>query len=158
MRRRLNALFALAAVLAVAVGAGRAMAAIDRTRASSGKTASALLPPPRVGRDSVSRMITSALAASPFTLGSIATAVEAHPAAAELPSPPARELPPVRLKALVGGPPWRAVLSDVPGAGRDLVVRSGDRFGDLVVAAIDRNAVVLLFGDTTWTVRLERTP
>lgn len=70
------------------------------------------------------------------------------------PSPPARPAPP-RLTAVLGGPPWRAVLEGVPGHERGMVVQPGDRFGSFSVLAIARNTLKLKGIDTTWQLTLK---
>ncbi len=50
-----------------------------------------------------------------------------------------------------GGNP-SAVLDGVPGAGGPRVVRSGERIGALLVRRIERDRVVVVGLDTTWTL------
>jgi hypothetical protein len=66
--------------------------------------------------------------------------------------PPAFRL---RLKGLVGGPPWRAVLSGLPGVTGDRTVRAGERFEFLRILDIDAAGVSVAADDSTWTLTLE---
>jgi len=50
-----------------------------------------------------------------------------------------------------GGNP-SAVLDGVPGAGGPRVVRSGERIGALLIRRIERDRVVVVGLDTTWTL------
>ena len=73
------------------------------------------------------------------------------------------ELPAVRyeivVKALVGGPPWAAVLVGLPGESLERVVRIGDRFGSVQIERVGEDGVRLATGDTSWVVQLsERRP
>lgn len=65
----------------------------------------------------------------------------------------------VVVKALVGGPPWAAIVSGLPGEPTDRVVRVGDRLGPVSIERISADAVHLATSDTSWVVRLpERRP
>ena len=70
------------------------------------------------------------------------------------PMPLARPAPP-RLTAVLGGPPWRAILEGIPGHERGLVVQPGDRVGSFSVLAIARNTLKLKGVDTTWQLTLK---
>jgi hypothetical protein len=62
--------------------------------------------------------------------------------------------PDVRVSAIVGGPPWQAVLQGVPGFPTDVVVRRGDRLVDLSIGAITGTSVRLVSPDTSWLATL----
>lgn len=67
-------------------------------------------------------------------------------------------LPPsfnLRLKGLVGGPPWRAVLSGLPGVAGDRTVRAGERFETVRILDINAAGVSVAVDDSTWTLILE---
>lgn len=61
------------------------------------------------------------------------------------------------VKAIVGGPPWSALVAGVPGLPGHVILRPGDRSDSLRVLRIDRDSVVIAGPDTTWTLRLSRT-
>lgn len=68
--------------------------------------------------------------------------------------------PPVRpafvLKAIVGGPPWQAVVDGIPGQQPGTIVRSGTTFDKLIVRSVGRDTVVIQAPDTTWKLTLSR--
>ena len=59
------------------------------------------------------------------------------------------------LKAIVGGPPWTAVLGGVPGQRGDVLIGEGARVDSLEVRRISRDHVVLSGPDTTWVLALK---
>lgn len=70
-------------------------------------------------------------------------------------SPPLQfRQPPPRLTAVLGGPPWRAVLEGVPGREGSVVVSPGDRVGPFAVLTISRTLLKLKEADTTWHLHL----
>ena len=68
--------------------------------------------------------------------------------------------PPVRpafaLKAIVGGPPWSAVVDGIPGQPAGTIVRTGSSFDKLTVRSVGRDTVVIAAPDTTWKLTLSR--
>ncbi|HEU4722063.1 MAG TPA: hypothetical protein VFS59_11930 [Gemmatimonadaceae bacterium] len=68
--------------------------------------------------------------------------------------------PPVRpafvLKAIVGGPPWQAVVDGIPGQQPGTIVRSGTTFDKLTVRSVGRDTVVIQAPDTIWKLTLSR--
>jgi hypothetical protein len=88
---------------------------------------------------------------SPFRLGSTAvlsTVVTAPP------PPQTGTTPSIVVKAIVGGPPWQAVIQGLPGTTEERVVRAGDRVSEISILTIASESVVLRWNDSTWTVRL----
>ena len=69
---------------------------------------------------------------------------------------PARVRPPLGVKAIVGGPPWTALLEGVPGATGATVVREGAKHGELTVLAISRDTVTVSAPDTVWKLTIKR--
>jgi hypothetical protein len=69
----------------------------------------------------------------------------------------AATLPPLSLRAIVGGPPWQAVLAGVPGEPETMVAIGSDVRG-LRVQSITRDEVVLRGGDSTWTLTMRPIP
>lgn len=74
--------------------------------------------------------------------------------------PPRLDPPSVQLKGVMGGPPWRAVLSVSGIAGEDRVLGAGDSLGAVHVRAVSAVGVTLSFMDSTWKIPLreERKP
>jgi hypothetical protein len=77
-----------------------------------------------------------------------------YTAAAELQAEPVGEVSvieaplAVKVKAIVGGPPWIAVLSGLPGVSGDRVVRIGDRFDAIQVRDISATTVEIAAPDS----------
>jgi len=68
--------------------------------------------------------------------------------------PPQR--PTLLLRAIVGGPPWEALLEGIPGRSGPSLVRPGDTLGDLVIRSVFRDTVVVAGLDTTWRLGIGR--
>lgn len=62
--------------------------------------------------------------------------------------------PTLVLNGVVGGPPWSAIITGLPGRDGNVVVRTGDTFGALTVRSIARAVVVVDGLDTTWHLSL----
>jgi hypothetical protein len=58
----------------------------------------------------------------------------------------------VTIKAIVGGPPWRALLAGLPGEAGDQVVAAGDRVGPVLIDSVGRARVRLSTSDTSWVI------
>lgn len=108
----------------------------------------------RAGR-SAARSIVRAprLERSPFRVdgGAPMRVVETTP---EVAAPVAPPPPVVAVRAIVGGPPWQALLRGIAPGSADRVVRPGDRFGAVEVRAIGAEFVVLTSADSSWTITL----
>jgi hypothetical protein len=64
--------------------------------------------------------------------------------------------PVLSLRGILGGPPWDALVEGVPGHEGAVVLRAGQRSGDITVRAIRRDTVFLQGMDTTWKLTLRR--
>ena len=66
--------------------------------------------------------------------------------------------PPVRiaLQGTIGGPPWRAIVSGIPGHDGTIVVSSGDTLGGVTIRRVDRDGVTVRVKDSTWTVTMAK--
>jgi hypothetical protein len=71
-------------------------------------------------------------------------------------SPPAR--PAFVLKAIVGGPPWIAVIDGIPGQPAGTLTRQGAQFDKLVVRSVTRDSVIIQGSDTSWVLRFGKQP
>ncbi|MDB4949562.1 MAG: hypothetical protein JWM27_2211 [Gemmatimonadetes bacterium] len=71
-----------------------------------------------------------------------------------VPPPPPRFRPPLALTGIVG-PPWQALLEGVPNQQGALVVREGERYGDLRIRTVRPDHVVVQGPDTTWRLTLK---
>ena len=71
------------------------------------------------------------------------------------PDPMMRQpLPALFVKAIVGGPPWQAVLSGVPGENQDVVVQVGRAYGGLTIRRVTADSVIVQGADTTWRLTM----
>jgi len=98
----------------------------------------------------------------PFRLANVPAAIrfdpnnDANAGASIAVSPPVR--PVMTLKAIVGGPPWQAVIDGIPGQPPGAVVRAGSAFDKLVARAVTRDSVVIQGFDTTWVLTFRAKP
>jgi hypothetical protein len=69
-------------------------------------------------------------------------------------APPLR--PTMTLKAIVGGPPWQAIVDGIPGQPQGTLVRAGNAFDRLITRAVTRDSVVIQGPDTTWVLSFRR--
>jgi hypothetical protein len=64
--------------------------------------------------------------------------------------------PNLTLKAIVGGPPWQAIVDGIPGQQQGTLVRAGSAFDKLIARAVTRDSVVIQGPDTTWVLSFRR--
>jgi hypothetical protein len=106
-------------------------------------------------RAALTRRSDSAVARAPFRLGTGRSLLRFGETPPEpRPVDGVALYPDVRVSAIVGGPPWQAVLQGVPGVTGDVVVRRGDRVGELSIGAITVTSVRLVSPDTSWLAML----
>lgn len=72
--------------------------------------------------------------------------------------PPALLRPMMTLKAIIGGPPWQAVVDGIPGQPPGTIVQAGARFDKLVARAVTRDSVIIQGPDTSWVLSFRRAP
>ena len=104
-----------------------------------------------------------AVANDPFRLSNTPPDVRYDPATEGIPGAPRPYVPPpVRpafaLKAIVGGPPWSAVVDGIPGQPAGAVVRQGVQYEKLLVRSVTRDSVIIQGPDTTWVLRFGGRP
>jgi hypothetical protein len=78
-----------------------------------------------------------------------------HEAASPTP-PPAPPRPVLALTGTIGGPPWAALIEGMPGREGSVLVREGESMGELRIARVTRESVVVTGADTTWNLKLRR--
>jgi hypothetical protein len=64
--------------------------------------------------------------------------------------------PALTLKAIVGGPPWLAVIDGIPGQAPGVAAQQGARFDKLVIRAVTRDSVVVEGPDTSWVLSFRK--
>ena len=96
----------------------------------------------------------------PFRLTNTPALVRYDPTAEGAAATTSIAAPPIRpvmtLKAIVGGPPWQAIVDGLPGQPPGTVVRAGNAFDKLVARAVTRDSVVIQGPDTTWVLSFRR--
>lgn len=97
----------------------------------------------------------------PFRLANVPAAARYDPrdelaASVSGVSQPAPLRPIMTLKAIVGGPPWQAVVDGLPGQPANTVVATGSRYDKLVARLVSRDSVVIQGPDTTWVLSFRR--
>lgn len=96
----------------------------------------------------------------PFRLTNTPALVRYDPKAESSAPTTAVAAPPIRpimtLKAIVGGPPWQAIVDGLPGQPPGTVVHAGSAFDKLVARAVTRDSVVIQGPDTTWVLSFQR--
>lgn len=117
-------------------------------------------PPLRVAMtDTVMTYDPSALTrAADSVIGTDLFRLERHPTQVAFGTPPVAgpstvppQHPQLAFGGIIGGPPWRAILSGVPNHDGSLVIAPGDTFGGLRVRAIRHDTVIVQGRDTMWT-------
>jgi hypothetical protein len=159
MQRREGLAFAaavFAALVAIAriarVGEDPVESAVQSDAVSAGAVA--------VDDDSLTEAAANAVANDPFRLANRPSGVrydartEGAPGGAPFVAPPVR--PQFVVKAIVGGPPWQAVVDGIPGQPAGTIVRGGVTFDKLTVRSVGRDTVVIAAPDTTWKLTLAR--
>jgi hypothetical protein len=150
----------VASLLLIPVARRRWLGAIPQSRA-----ARAVIP--RLSSMST-RPVDDSLAAAealvvdndPFRLANHPASVSYDPRAGD--GPQGAELGPLSvrpvfvLKAIVGGPPWQAVVEGFPGQAASVVVRTGERFDKLAVRSVTRDSVIVQAPDTTWVLTFRK--
>jgi len=113
--------------------------------------------------DSLATLEERIVARDPFRLSNRASAVR-YDAFADatvlgapgMPPSSAVPRPVLELRAIVGGPPWQAIIDGLPGQQPGTTAQPGSRFDKLVVRAVTRDTVIVQGPDTTWVLSFRR--
>lgn len=157
-RRRVElALWIAALVLAVLAGVRmRAVAmAIARTPATALSWETYGAPPSVHALNSaiVVAASESLVTRDPFRLERRPSGVPYSAATEGVPPPaPRPPRPTLAVAGIVGGPPWEAIITGIPGRTEAAVVRRGDTLGALHVRSITKDTVRITGLDTTWVL------
>jgi hypothetical protein len=163
--RRPSLAVVLTAACAIAAGA-RWRRALPRATLLVAPSAVAATAAPSAIADSLAEAESLVVSNDPFRIANAPAAVRYDPAlrgGASRASPtPSTAGAPVRptltLKAIVGGPPWQAVIDGLPGEPAGTVVRAGAVFGVIRVRTVTRDSVALVGPDTAWTLTFRASP
>ncbi|MEP6493401.1 MAG: hypothetical protein ABJF01_12030 [bacterium] len=114
-----------------------------------------------VGDDSLAAAEDVVVTNDPFRLSNSAPTVRYDPATdgtgpGGVVAAPAPLRPVLVLKAIVGGPPWEAVIDGFPGHPDGTIAQQGSRFDKLVVRAVTRDSVIVQAPDTSWVLSFRR--
>jgi hypothetical protein len=158
MRRRDNdriltfiSLPVIATLLVIGAVRSRAPANIDPLRIDRSQ-------PPRIPKPDSGEVPEQLKQVDPFRISNRPSAVRHGQAPLPERPPAAAYRPRLQLKAIVGGPPWTAIIGGVPGQRGDVILAVGEQADSLRVRAIDRQSVSLVGPDTVWTLRLPKGP
>lgn len=105
--------------------------------------------------DAVTDAMDAVLDANPFRFSRSTPAIVSAVVGPQSVAASGPRTPPV-VKAILGGPPWQAVLSGVPGQPGEVVVLSGMRLGGILITSIMRDTVVVQVSDTTFRLTMKR--
>lgn len=115
---------------------------------------------PLVDDDSLGEAAANAAGNDPFRLVNRPASVRYDAKTEGIGGGQVSELVPLRpqlaVKAIVGGPPWQAIVDGLPGQQPGAIVRGGEHFDKLTVRSVGRDTVVIQAPDTTWKLTLKR--
>ena len=121
--------------------------------------------PPVPDADSIDVLADVIVRRDPFRLANRPAMVVFSPtsqittmAGVPVPPPPAIVRPTLVLKAIIGGPPWQAVVDGLPSRGPDAIVNVGDAIDRFHVVSVTAQAVVIKGPDTSWTLTMQGRP
>ena len=151
---------AVAALFAVATATRRLAGGEPEASMIRATPALPLVGPDSTIGDSLQAAVENTVAHDPFRLSnSPATSRDdaaGSPAGKSAPMAVHSSRPALVLKAIVGGPPWQAIIAGLPGQSGETVVSAGVRFDPLIIKTITRDSVVVQAPDTTWKLTLRR--
>lgn len=135
-----------------------ALPSIVGVPATVGSVRGAAAPPPDSLLGSAEELIVSN---DPFRLSNTPPTVRFNPAS-DAAIGVGVSLPVVRptlsLKAIVGGPPWQAIVDGLPGVSPGTMIQPGAVFDKLAVRAVTRDSVIIQGPDTAWVLSFRKVP
>ena len=111
----------------------------------------------RVSADALDDAAATLVANDPFRLANRPASVRFLAASPGV-APSMRARPQLVLRAIIGGPPWSAVVEGIPGQSEGVVVTEGLAFDLVRIRSISRDSVVVQASDTTWTLTMKGRP
>lgn len=108
----------------------------------------------RLPADSIERAADAVVTNDPFRLSNSPPAVRFDPTTdgSRVAAFTAPTRPVLVLKAIIGGPPWQAVIDGLPGQSSGTLARAGSKFDQLTVRAVTRDSVIVQGADTSWVL------
>jgi hypothetical protein len=108
--------------------------------------------------DSLDSATTHTVTHDPFRVDRKPAMIAFSMAPSGVAGPPVPPAPIVRivLHGTIGGPPWHAIISGIPGRDGTIVVSSGDTLGTVAIRSVNRDGVTVRVRDSTWTVTLAK--
>lgn len=108
--------------------------------------------------DTLAKAAERVVARDPFRLDRHPASVAFATTPSGMPGPIVPPQPAVRLvlHGTIGGPPWKAILSGIPGHDGTTLMSTGDTLGGVLVRRVARDSVLVRVKDSTWTVTLGR--
>ena len=158
MMQRREASALVAAVVCTLVAVGRIASGRDVTsrRVSDASGASARVSV--VSDDSLDAAAANTVANDPFRLVNHPSTVRYDARTEGGIGAPAPFVPLIRpqlvLRAIIGGPPWQAIVDGIPGQQPGSIVGSGVVFEKLTVRSVGKDTVVIQGPDTLWKLTL----
>jgi hypothetical protein len=110
--------------------------------------------PGRPNEDSLWAAATRAVAANPFRPDRAAPIEHLSPNINVVPAGLADAHAPLALRGLSGGPPWSAIISGLPNASAEVLLRVGDTVAGFSIERIKRDTVVLRSAGRLFTLTL----
>ena len=158
MSARLDAGCILLAALVFIVSVQRSRAIVATDPPEPMRRLGRVTSPPTVAEaDSLDDAAATVVANDPFRLSNKPATVRfASTALGVAPIPQVR--PQFALRAIVGGPPWSAIVEGIPGQAGGVVVSAGLAFDMVRIRSITRDTVVVQASDTTWKLTMKGTP
>jgi hypothetical protein len=154
-----TSLLSVSAVVLAAIAAARWRSAVAPPRVADSMTKLSWEALPALSGDSIADASEMIVSNDPFRLSNEAPTVRYNPAndgAGGLAAAIPLVRPSLTLKAIVGGPPWQAVIEGLPGQQSGAVAEVGTRFDRIVIRSISRDSVVVQAPDTLWVLRFKR--
>lgn len=108
--------------------------------------------------DTLDKAAERVIARDPFRLDRHPASVAFSTTPSGAPGPIMPPQPAVRLvlHGTIGGPPWKAILSGIPGHDGTTLMSTGDTLGGVLVRRVARDSVLVRVKDSTWAVTMGR--
>jgi len=121
---------------------------------------SVIWPPPAIAAlvdsDSIAALADRIVQSDPFRTARQPSDIAYDPTRrADTPAAPAATtIPTMTVSGIIGGPPWTALVSGVPGRDGTASVHAGDTIAGTTVISVARTSVLFRAADTSWRLTL----